>query len=75
MEKIQVGKEEWTTLNDVDQWEHMAIGCNQLLTVAQDFLFGLLNGSLLIELKTDSVLLLLIFRLLIHGSILADPCL
>jgi hypothetical protein len=56
----------------MDQREHMVIGCNWLL-VAWDFFSRLLDGNILIEIKMNSVLLLLIFRWLIHVSIIADP--
>jgi hypothetical protein len=58
--------------SSVDQREHMVIGCNRILTVAQDFFFRLLDGGILIKLKMNSVVLLFIFRWLIHVSTLAD---
>jgi hypothetical protein len=63
----------WSYLLPEDQREHMVIGCNRILTIAQDYFFRLLGGSILIESKMDSILLLCAFRWLIHVSTLADP--
>jgi hypothetical protein len=64
----------WSYLLLEDQREHMVIGCNQMLTVAQDFFFKATGWRHINRIKDGySILLLCVFIWLIYVSTLADP--